>query len=52
MEKTCETCRRSAMCNHSGSVCRNWREQKMEPRKVTPEELEEMTRQEEEEDGE
>ena len=39
MEKTCETCRRSAMCNHSGSVCRNWREQKMEPRKVTPEEF-------------
>ncbi len=39
MEKTCKNCRRSAMCNHSGSVCRNWREPKAETPKITPEEF-------------
>ena len=38
MEKTCESCRRSEMCKHSGSVCRNWRLKKKETPKVTPEE--------------
>ena len=37
MEKTCESCLRSEMCKHSGSVCRNWRLKKETP-KVTPEE--------------
>lgn len=38
MEKTCESCRRSEMCKHSGSVCRNWQLKKKETQKVTPEE--------------